>query len=80
MLIYIFRNNALPKPHQMTHEEFELDSRITADLNKELDAEMAAVRGKLAFEVEKNELRLQKLLEHFIKPIVCLPFVVCKIS
>ncbi|XP_067210276.1 cilia- and flagella-associated protein 44 isoform X2 [Linepithema humile] len=74
------RNDALPKSHQMTHEEFELDSRITADLNKELDAEMAAVREKLAFKVEKNELGLQKLLEHFIKPVMCLPFVVCKMS
>jgi len=80
VFIRIFRNNALPKSHQIIHEEFELDSRITADLNKELEAEMAAVREKLAFKVEKNELTLQKLLEHFIKPVMCLPFVVCKIS
>jgi len=51
-----------------------------ADLNKELEMEMMAVRDKLAFKVEKSELELQKLLEHFIHPITYLPFIVCKIS
>lgn len=73
------RNNALPKPHQITYKELELDPRITVDLDKELDAEMRAVREKLAFKVEKSELGLQKLLEHFVRPITCLPFAVCKI-
>ncbi|KYN22810.1 WD repeat-containing protein 52 [Trachymyrmex cornetzi] len=74
------RNNALPKFHQLSHKELELDFRIIADLNKELDAEMSAVFEKLAFKVEKSELGLQKLLEHFVQPVTCLPFVVCKIS
>lgn len=74
------RNNTLPKPYQITCQELELDPRITADLNKELDAEMAVVHKKLAFKVEKSELGLQKLLEHFVQPITFLPFVVCKIS
>ncbi|XP_011859838.1 PREDICTED: uncharacterized protein LOC105557260 isoform X2 [Vollenhovia emeryi] len=74
------RNNALPKSHQITYKELELDPRITADLNKELDTEMAAIREKLAFKVEKSELGLQKLLDHFVQPVTCLPFVVCKIS
>ncbi|XP_018302310.1 uncharacterized protein [Mycetomoellerius zeteki] len=74
------RNNTLPKFHQLSHKELELDFRIITDLNKELDAEMSTVCEKLAFKVEKSELRLQKLLEHFIQPITCLPFVVCKIS
>ncbi|XP_011636228.1 uncharacterized protein LOC105426623 [Pogonomyrmex barbatus] len=74
------RNNALPESHQITDKELELDPRITDDLNKELDAEMAIVREKLAFQMEKSELGLQKLLKHFVQPITCLPFVVCKIS
>ncbi|XP_025994269.1 cilia- and flagella-associated protein 44 isoform X2 [Solenopsis invicta] len=73
------RNNALPKSHQISYKELELDPRITADLNKELDVEMATVREKLAFKVEKSELGLQKLVEYFVQPITCLPFVVCKI-
>ncbi|KAG5315180.1 CFA44 protein, partial [Acromyrmex insinuator] len=74
------RNNALPKFHQLSQKELELDFRIIADLNKELDAEMSIVCEKLAFKVEKSELGLQKLLKHFVQPITCLPFVVCKIS
>lgn len=77
--IFIFRNNGLPKLHQITYKELELDPRITADLNKELDTEMATIREKLMFKVEKSELGLQKLLEHFVQPVTCLPFVVCKI-
>jgi len=80
LTIFLYRNNALPKFHQITHDELELDLRITVDLNKELEMEMIAVRGRLAFKVEKSELELQKLLEHFIHPITCLPFTVCKIS
>ncbi|EZA55647.1 hypothetical protein X777_04289, partial [Ooceraea biroi] len=67
------RNNALPKFHQITHDELELDLRIMTDLNKELEMEMTAVREKLAFKMERSELALQKLLEHFIHPITCLP-------
>ncbi|KYN07248.1 WD repeat-containing protein 52 [Cyphomyrmex costatus] len=74
------KNNTLPKIHQLTYKELELDLRIIADLNKELDAEMTAVREKLAFKVKKSELGLQKLLEHFVQPVICLPFAVCKIS
>ncbi|XP_029161342.1 cilia- and flagella-associated protein 44 isoform X2 [Nylanderia fulva] len=74
----IERNNALPKSHQITRKELELDLRITADLNEELEAEMITAREKLAFKVEKSKLGLQKLLEHFIQPIVHLPFAICK--
>ncbi|KYN44488.1 WD repeat-containing protein 52 [Trachymyrmex septentrionalis] len=76
----IERNNALPKFHQLNHKELELDFRIIADLNKELDAKMSAVRQEFAFKVEKSELALQKLLKYFVQPITHLPFVVCKIS
>ncbi|XP_072743964.1 cilia- and flagella-associated protein 44 [Anoplolepis gracilipes] len=76
----IERNNALPKSHRITRKELELDVRITADLDKELEAEMIIVREKLAFKIEKSQLGLQKLLEYFIQPIAHLPFAVCKIS
>lgn len=67
------------KSQQIPHDEFELDPRITADLNKHLDEKMELVRRKLAFKVEKSKLRLRKLMNHFIEPITCLPFEVCKI-
>ncbi|XP_019696509.1 uncharacterized protein LOC105182290 [Harpegnathos saltator] len=73
------RNNTLSKPHQISREELELDSRITADLNQELETEMATVRERFAFKVERSEIGLQKLMEHFIHSITGLPFVVYKI-
>ncbi|XP_023287600.1 uncharacterized protein LOC105700070 isoform X2 [Orussus abietinus] len=73
------RNRGLLKSQQIPQEEFELDPRITADLNQQLAAEMNFVHRKLAFRVEKSKLGLQKLLDHFIKPITCLPFAVRRI-
>ncbi|XP_048505660.1 cilia- and flagella-associated protein 44 isoform X2 [Athalia rosae] len=73
------RNHNLIKSQQIPHEDFELDPRITTDLNQHLEAEMNLVYRKLAFKVEKSKLRLQKLMTHFIQPITCLPFEVCKI-
>lgn len=75
-----FRNNALPKSHRISRKELELDPRIIADLNKELEAEMIIVQEKLAFKIEKSQLGLQKLFEYFIQPITHLPFAICKIS
>lgn len=75
----MIRNRDLIQSQQIPHEEFELDPRITEDLNQQLQAEMDLVHRKLAFKVEKSKLRLEKLMNHFIKPITCLPFEVCKI-
>ncbi|KAL6428441.1 hypothetical protein ACFW04_008603 [Cataglyphis niger] len=76
----IERNNDLPKSHRIARKELELDPRIIADLNKELEAEMIIVQEKLAFKIEKSQLGLQKLFEYFIQPITHLPFAICKIS
>ncbi|XP_046415054.1 cilia- and flagella-associated protein 44 [Neodiprion fabricii] len=75
----IDRNRSLIKSQQIPHSEFELDPRITTDLNQQLQAEMDLVHRKLAFKVEKSKLHLRKLMNHFIEPITCLPFEVCKI-
>jgi hypothetical protein len=45
----------------------------------QLQKEMDLVYRKAAFNVEKNKLRLKKLMDHFIEPITCLPFAVKKI-
>lgn len=74
------RNSRLLKSQQIPQEELELDPRITADLNNHLKEEMDLVHKKLAFEVERSRLGLQKLLDHFIEPITCLPFAVSRIS
>ncbi|XP_050459149.1 cilia- and flagella-associated protein 44 isoform X3 [Cataglyphis hispanica] len=76
----IERNNELPKSHRIARKELELDPRIIADLDKELEAEMIIVHEKLAFKIEKSQLGLQKLFEYFIQPITHLPFAIYKIS
>ncbi|XP_058801430.1 cilia- and flagella-associated protein 44 [Phymastichus coffea] len=73
------RNSELPASQRLTEEELELDPRITKDLNDQLDAEMDVVRKKLAYDLEKCELRLKKLMGHFVEPITCLPFAVRRI-
>ncbi|XP_015588735.2 uncharacterized protein LOC107264707 [Cephus cinctus] len=72
-------NRYLVKSQQIPQEEFELDPRITEDLNEQLKAEMNLVHKKLAFKVEKSKLGLKKLMDHFIEPITCLPFAVRRI-
>ncbi|XP_034946338.1 cilia- and flagella-associated protein 44 [Chelonus insularis] len=73
------RNRKLPKSQQIPLEEFELDSRITEDSNKQLKQEIDSVHNQMAFQVEKSTLTLKKLIDYFIKPITCVPFAVCKV-
>ncbi|KAF7998128.1 hypothetical protein HCN44_009526 [Aphidius gifuensis] len=60
--------------------DFNLDPRITEDLDKQLKAEIDLVHEKMSFTVEKSRLGLKKLMDHFINPITCFPFAVCRIS
>ncbi|XP_046813292.1 cilia- and flagella-associated protein 44 isoform X1 [Vespa crabro] len=73
------RNRSLLKSQQIPHENFELDPRITADLNKQLEMKMDLVHRKKAFQAEKSTLALKKLMDHFIEPITCIPFAVSRI-
>ncbi|XP_047346739.1 cilia- and flagella-associated protein 44 isoform X3 [Vespa velutina] len=73
------RNRNLLKSQQIPHENFELDPRITADLNKQLEMKMDLVHRKKAFQAEKSTLALKKLMDHFIEPITCIPFAVSRI-
>ncbi|XP_076234530.1 cilia- and flagella-associated protein 44 isoform X2 [Calliopsis andreniformis] len=73
----ITRNNSLLSSQQIS--QFELDHRIVGDLEHQLRAQITLTREKLAFQVEKSQLGLQKLIDYFITPITCLPFGVCGI-
>ncbi|XP_015185345.1 PREDICTED: cilia- and flagella-associated protein 44 [Polistes dominula] len=73
------RNRSLLKSQQIPREDLELDPRITADLNEQLEMEMDLVHRKEAFQVEKSKLALKKLMDHFIEPITCVPFAVSRI-
>ncbi|KAL2733263.1 cilia- and flagella-associated protein 44 isoform X1 [Vespula maculifrons] len=73
------RNRNLLKSQQIPHKNFELDPRITADLNNQLKMQMDLIHRKEAFQIEKSTLALKKLMDHFIEPITCIPFAVCRI-
>lgn len=53
-----------------------MDPRIVEDLEQQLKTQIILTQQKLEFEVEKNKLQLEKLMNHFIMPITCLPFAV----
>ncbi|XP_043471636.1 cilia- and flagella-associated protein 44 [Leptopilina heterotoma] len=73
------KNRTLLKSQQIPQENFEIDSRITEELNNQLQSELDFVHRKMSFKVEKSKLRLKKLMDHFVEPITCLPFCVYRI-
>ncbi|XP_066592907.1 cilia- and flagella-associated protein 44 [Prorops nasuta] len=75
----VAKNNSLIPSQRIPEEELELDPRITNELSDRTRTEIDLVRQKMAFQVEKSKLGLQKLLDHFIEPITCLPFAVRRI-
>lgn len=74
------RNRKLIKSQQISASDFVLDERISEDLNRQLGREMELIGERMAFKIEKNKLILGKLMDHFVRPITCLPFGVSRIS
>ncbi|KAF3430089.1 hypothetical protein E2986_07212 [Frieseomelitta varia] len=62
--------------HSQQIPQFELDPRIVEDLKQQLNIHTTLTQQKLEFEVEKSKLELQKLMDHFVTPITCVPFAV----
>lgn len=69
----IKRNKKLPPTQIIPRDMLELDPRISMDLQEKLDAQLQLVKRKLAFEVEKSEIRMKKSLHHFINPLDLFP-------
>lgn len=67
------RNQALPESQRIPMECFDLDERITADLKRELQAEMDLVKRKTAFDVEKARLSGEKLRKFFLEEMESMP-------
>ncbi|XP_063994244.1 LOW QUALITY PROTEIN: cilia- and flagella-associated protein 44 [Diachasmimorpha longicaudata] len=74
------RNKQLIKSQHIPPSNFKVDDRIVDDLNGQLQREMDLINQKMAFKIEKNQLILRKLMDHFVRPITCLPFAVARIS
>lgn len=61
-------SNLLPSQIIPKHQ-LELDSRVTAYINEELENKLALVRRKLAYDLEKSEVQMKKLLKYLTDPV-----------
>nr|CAD7399612.1 unnamed protein product [Timema cristinae] len=60
------RNKALCQSQIIPHEDLELDSNISADLDRYLNTEMDIMENKLRFTVEKSKIGLSKVKKYFL--------------
>ncbi|XP_076974479.1 cilia- and flagella-associated protein 44 isoform X2 [Tamandua tetradactyla] len=58
-------NEELPKHMQFTREDFDLDSKIRAEINRKTTYKIRQVEKELAWEKEKHQLGLMKLQNRF---------------
>jgi hypothetical protein len=70
------KNQRLLPSQVIPVEQLEVDKRVTRHLDMILEEELALVKRKLAFDVQKSEVRMWKLRNHFIDNLSHIPFVV----
>lgn len=69
----------LPESQQIPMCDLEIHPDITKDLDDTLEQEIDLVKRKLAFDVEKSRLGLQKLQDYFINVLDSMTVYVCSI-
>ncbi|KFB51082.1 AGAP006735-PA-like protein [Anopheles sinensis] len=74
------RNRSLPESYRIPVTDFVLDERITDDLRSQLEAEMALVHRRMAFDVEKVRITADKLHRFFLNPLERFPIEVLAVS
>lgn len=74
--IVLERNENLQPTQVIPRKQLEIDPRITAHLEERLSADLALVKRKLAFQVEKSKVAMEKLLDHFTEVVDCFPITV----
>lgn len=70
------RNSRLLSTQVIPREELEIDRRITKDLKDRLEADLALVKRKLAFAVEKSTVGMKKMFAHFSEDLDFFPICV----
>lgn len=65
----LLRNSKLLSTQIIPKEELELDKRVTKHVDYKFYNKLELVKTKLAYDVEKSEVQMKKLLEHFIDPM-----------
>lgn len=70
LVIFVYYRNRTLLPSQVIPiEDFEIDDRVTWDLDESLEMEMELVERKMAFDLAKSTRALEKAREFFIDPI-----------
>jgi len=69
---YLLKKNASLDPsQQLPRSEFELDSRLKQQFEKEAAERVQEVRNEMAWESEKQKIALEKLRKYFLRNVVC---------
>lgn len=76
----LVRNSKMLPTQIIPREDLEIDSRITEDLQKMIDAEMELEKRKLAYQVEKSEIAMKKLMRYFTDPLDVFPLAITGIE
>lgn len=63
------RNRAMVAQQRLNEENIMIEERITESLQESLLQQSQLVKRKLAFDLEKNRLLVQKVQEFFIEPV-----------
>ncbi|RZC43160.1 thyroid receptor-interacting protein 11 [Asbolus verrucosus] len=70
------RNKKLLPSQVIPVEELELDPRVSEYIDMKLNEELALVKRKLAFDVQKSEVKMLKLRNHFVDNLAHIPIIV----
>lgn len=67
------QNHSLPESQRLDDRAFELDPRITDDLNATLERKMKMAQREMEFDVERTQIGVRKLKSYFIEPLDSFP-------
>lgn len=74
------QNESLPESQRVQSDVFELDRRITDDLNETLERKMKMAQREMQYDVEKAKIGVRKLKTYFIDPLESFPIEVLAIK
>lgn len=67
------QNQSLTESQRLDESAFELDKRITDDLNETLDKKMKMAQREMEYDVERARIGVRKLMDYFINPLDSFP-------
>lgn len=65
----LLKNSKLLPSQMISKEDLDLDARVTEHIDSKFKSKLELLKKKLAYDVEKSECQMKKLLEHFINPM-----------